>query len=72
MFYTLNAQQIASSVNAKPSAYQEWEYMVITYGKTYFSDAEKNVKYYSFTNKIGEEGTELQKCLDGLGSLDGN
>jgi hypothetical protein len=45
----------------------QWEYMVISFGKTYFDFPEKSIKYISLIDEIGQEGKNLQKNLDTLG-----
>jgi hypothetical protein len=45
----------------------QWEYMVVSFGKTYFEFPEKSSKYISLLDSIGKEGLTLQKNLDILG-----
>jgi len=66
---TKNSASTAKQDAVVSNTPQEWEYLVISYGTTYFSDAEKTDLYYPLTHDIGQEGTELQKSLDGLGKL---
>jgi hypothetical protein len=47
----------------------EWEYLVISYGKTYFADPIKSQNYAAITAQAGQEAVSLQKSLDGLGKL---
>lgn len=49
--------------------YDEWEYLVISYGKAYFGLAEKTLLFQSIENGIGQEANGLQTNLDILGKL---
>jgi hypothetical protein len=46
-----------------------WEYLVISYGKTTFGDPLKTKEYLPLTHRVGQESTDLQTSLDGLGAL---
>jgi hypothetical protein len=47
----------------------EWEYLVISYGKTYFAEPQKSSSYGPVTYQAGQEAVALQRSLDGLGRL---
>jgi hypothetical protein len=50
-------------------AQEQWEYLVVSYGKTLFSHPAKTTDYFPLTHHIASEAVDLQGSLDGLGSL---
>jgi len=54
---------------AVTTKYDEWEYLVISYGKAYFGVAEKTLLYQTIENGLGQEANDLQTNLDALGKF---
>lgn len=48
---------------------EQWEYLVVSYGKTLFGHPAKTKDYFPLTRHIASEAVDLQTSLDGLGSL---
>jgi hypothetical protein len=48
---------------------EQWEYLVVSYGKTLFSHPAKSKDYFPLTRHIASEAVDLQESLDGLGYL---
>ena len=56
------------SANVFPNAIgTQWEYIVVSYGKTLFTEPDKTLAYRGLGLPVGQEGTGLQKSLDILG-----
>lgn len=61
-----SAPQTSASVIPNASGTQ-WEYIVVSYGKTLFGAPDKTLAYRGLGLPEGQEGTTLQKSLDILG-----
>jgi len=62
--FSAASTSLPSATGATPAAADEWEYLVVTNGKVYFSSPEKQA---SGSIAFSEEGTSTQAALDKLG-----
>lgn len=63
--FSLSAQVKATSTATAPSLGEtQWEYLVVSFGKTYFGDAQKLLAYKSLGFSSGSESVGLENNLD--------